>query len=167
MGKLRLRKFNNLTKTTQVVKERVGTRTSVYSFLLWSFYLTDSWRWSACGMVLYWFTYITREDMQRGLDGKESACSAGDPGLIPRSGRSPGEGNSNPLQYSSLENPHGQRSLAGYSAWGCRIWHSWATKHSMAPWVRSWIVLTSLRTEMKSVAQGPSWIPTPQICSPP
>ena len=40
-----------------------------------------------------------------GSDGKESACNAGDPGLIPGSGRSPGEGNGNPLQYSSLENP--------------------------------------------------------------
>ena len=37
--------------------------------------------------------------------GKESACNAGDLGLIPGSGRSPGEGNSNPLQYSCLENP--------------------------------------------------------------
>ena len=37
-------------------------------------------------------------------DGKESACSSGDPGLIPGSGRSPGEGNGNPLQYSCLEN---------------------------------------------------------------
>ena len=36
---------------------------------------------------------------------EESACSAGDPGLIPGSGRSPGEGNGNPLQYSCLENP--------------------------------------------------------------
>ena len=36
---------------------------------------------------------------------KESACSAGDPGSIPGSGRSPGEGNDNPLQYSCLENP--------------------------------------------------------------
>ena len=36
---------------------------------------------------------------------KESTCNAGDPGLIPGSGRSPGEGNSNPLQYSCLENP--------------------------------------------------------------
>ena len=36
--------------------------------------------------------------------GKESACNAGDPGLIPRLGRSPGEGNGNPLQYSCLEN---------------------------------------------------------------
>ena len=37
-------------------------------------------------------------------DGKESACNAGDPGLIPESGRSPREGNGNPLQYSCLEN---------------------------------------------------------------
>ena len=37
--------------------------------------------------------------------GKESACSAGDPGLIPGLGRSPREGNGNPLQYSCLENP--------------------------------------------------------------
>ena len=35
-------------------------------------------------------------------DGKKSACNAGDPGLIPGSGRSPGEGNGNPLQYSCL-----------------------------------------------------------------
>ena len=40
-----------------------------------------------------------------GSDGKVSACNAGDPGLIPGLGRSPGEGNGNPLQYSCLENP--------------------------------------------------------------
>ena len=39
-----------------------------------------------------------------GSDGKASACNAGDPGLIPGSGRSSGEGNGNPLQYSCLEN---------------------------------------------------------------
>ena len=38
-----------------------------------------------------------------------------DAGLIPGSGRSSGEGNGNSLQYSCLENPHGQRTLAGYS----------------------------------------------------
>ena len=40
-----------------------------------------------------------------GSDGEESACNAGDPGLVPGSGRSPGEGNGYPLQYSCLENP--------------------------------------------------------------
>ena len=39
---------------------------------------------------------------------------------IPGVGRSPGRGCDNPLQYSDLENPHGQRSLAGYSPWGCK-----------------------------------------------
>ena len=49
---------------------------------------------------------------------KESACNSGDLGSIPGSGRSPGEGNGNPLQYSCLENPMDQRRLAGYSLWG-------------------------------------------------
>ena len=40
-----------------------------------------------------------------GSDGKEPACNAGDPCLIPGSGRCPEEGNGNPLQYSCLENP--------------------------------------------------------------
>ena len=40
-----------------------------------------------------------------GSDGKASACSARDPGLIPGLGRSPGEGNGNPLQHYCLENP--------------------------------------------------------------
>ena len=52
-------------------------------------------------------------------DGKESACNAGDPGLSPGLGRSCGEGNGNPLQYSCLENP-----IDG-GAW-------WATVHGVA-----------------------------------
>ena len=49
-----------------------------------------------------------------GSDGKESACNAGDPGSIPGLGRSPGEGNGNPLQYSCLKNSVDR----GYSQWG-------------------------------------------------
>ena len=58
-----------------------------------------------------------------GASGKEPTGNAGDvrdAGSICGSGRSPGEGNGNPLQYSSLENPHGQRSLAGYCPQGCK-----------------------------------------------
>ena len=55
-----------------------------------------------------------------GSDGKESACNVGDLGSTPGLGRFPGEGHGNPLQYSCLENPHGQRSLADYSPWGCK-----------------------------------------------
>ena len=53
-----------------------------------------------------------------GSAGKEFTCIEGDLGLIPGLGRFPGEGHGNPFQYSFLENPHGQRSLAGYSPWG-------------------------------------------------
>ena len=48
----------------------------------------------------------------------KNACNAGDLGLIPGLGRSPGGGHGNPLQYSCLENSHGQRSLEGYSPRG-------------------------------------------------
>ena len=50
-----------------------------------------------------------------GSDSKESACKAGDLGLIPGLGRSPGGGHGNSLQYSCLEYPHGQRSLVSCS----------------------------------------------------
>ena len=53
------------------------------------------------------------------LRGKESACNAGDAGSIPESGRSPGGGHGNPLQYSCLENAMDR------GAW-------WATVHSVA-----------------------------------
>ena len=58
--------------------------------------------------------------------GKESACSAGDPGLIPGLGRYPGEGNGNPLQYPCLEN------LMDRGAW-------WAAVHGVA---KSWARLS-------------------------
>ena len=59
--------------------------------------------------------------------GKESTCSAGDLGLIPRLGRSPGGGHGYQLQYFCLENPHGQRILVG-----CSCKESEATKPSTA-----------------------------------
>ena len=60
-----------------------------------------------------------------GSEGKASACNAGDPGSIPRSGRSPGGGNGNPLWYSCLENPMDGEAcrlqfMVGYSLWGCK-----------------------------------------------
>ena len=52
-----------------------------------------------------------------GSDGKESACNTGDPGLIPGSGRSPGEGNGFPLQNACLENSTNRRDWWD-SPWG-------------------------------------------------
>ena len=62
---------------------------------------------------------IQSQGFPGGSDGKASARNAEDPGSIPGSGRSPGEGNGNPLQYSCLEN-----SMDG-GAW-------WATVHGVA-----------------------------------
>ena len=63
-----------------------------------------------------------------GSEVKASACNVGDPGSIPGLGRSPGEGNGNPLQYSCLENPMDGR------AW-------WAIVHGVA---NSWTRLSLL-----------------------
>ena len=62
-------------------------------FIAWAIQLTTKCYTS------YTFTF------PGGSDGKESAYTAGDPGSIPGSGRSPSEGNGNPFQYSCLENP--------------------------------------------------------------
>ena len=56
------------------------------------------------GILFQIFIYLF-EGFPGGSDGKASVGNAGDPGLIPGLGRSPGEGNGSPLQYSCLENP--------------------------------------------------------------
>ena len=69
--------------------------------------------------------------LPRCLRGKESACSAGateDPGLIPGSGRSPGKGNSNLLQYPCLENPMDRGSWWATDHGVTRARHDSATK---------------------------------------
>ena len=62
--------------------------------------------------------------------GKASACNAGDPGSIPGSGRSPGEGNGNPLWYSCLENPMNRGAWQATVHGVARVGHDLATKPS-------------------------------------
>ena len=59
-----------------------------------------------------------------GSDGKESACNARDPGLVPGLGRSAGGGHGNPLQYSCLENPWTEEAagLLGHMWTACGPW---------------------------------------------
>ena len=68
-----------------------------------------------------------------GSEVKVYACNSGDLGSIPGSGRSPGKGNGNPLQYSCLENPHGRRSLVGYSPRGRKESDMTERLHSLIP----------------------------------
>jgi len=65
--------------------------------------------------------------------GKSSACNAGHPGLIPGSGRSPGEGNGNPLQYSYLENPMDRGAWQATVHGVARVGHNLATKPPPQP----------------------------------
>ena len=82
---------------------------------------------------MYWLRFTV--GYPGGSNGKESACYAEDLGSIFGLGRSPGGGHGNPLPYSCLENPHGQKSLVGYSPWGYRVRHNWVIKHR-DPWQR-------------------------------
>ena len=78
------------------------------------------------------FTFISLCNSHKGFPGgstvKNSPANARDAFSIPGSGRSPGKGNGNPLQYSCLENPM-DRSLAGCDPWGYkRVRHDLVTK---------------------------------------
>ena len=86
--------------------------TGKYFFSIYSvpvFQTTDWCQWPN------WRKSLPSESFPGGSDGRESACNTGDPGSIPRSGRSPGGRNGNPLLPGE---PQGQRSLVGYSPWG-------------------------------------------------
>ena len=73
----------------------------IYVYITYVIYLICNLPWF---IRLYWFQAYSIMGFPGGLDSKESTCNAGDPGLTPGSGRSPGEGNGYPLQYSCLEN---------------------------------------------------------------
>ena len=109
-----------------------------------------------------------------GASGKEPACRCRlderEVGMIPGLGRSPGGGHGSPLQYSCLES-HGQKSLAGYSPWGHKVGHDWATKdacikcvNKAAPyeggqWLWLWgaLMATAVLGRKNSPFRCPSW----------
>ena len=116
--------------------------------------LCMSWLWL---LYVSGFYYISASLMHS--DGKESACNAGDPGLIPRLGRSPGGGHSNPLQCSWLENPQGPRSLVGYSPRGRK--GSGMTERLHWCITGAWLILTSIISVSPLLKASVSLIPYP------
>ena len=72
-------------------------------------------------MCIYMYIYIYM-GFPGGSDGKESACNAGDRGLIPRLGRSPGKGNGNPFGFSCLENPMDRGAWLAIVHWVANSW---------------------------------------------
>ena len=114
--------------------------------------------WQNGGKVLVTCTnkkIIIKSHFPGGSDGKVSAYNAGDLGLIPGLGRSPGEGNSNPLQYSCLENPRSETEEPGrlQSMGSQRVKHDWATsqtKDNRIDIVKKWMEdVNSSHREMK------------------
>ena len=127
------------------------------------FYFILEYNWFKCCVgcrctakwISYTYTYIWASLVVQMLKNLPAMNKA--PGSIPGLGRSPGGGQGNPLQYSCLENPHGQRSLVGYvepmGSQGVR--HDWATKH---PFSDSF--LTEVITEFNLLLLKPYfWLP--------
>ena len=80
--------------------EKVGLKLKIQKTTIMSYSSCTSWQIGGEAMET-----MTDMGFPGGSEGKVSAYNAGDAGSIPGSGRSPGEGNGNPLQYSCLENP--------------------------------------------------------------
>ena len=89
--------------------------------------------------------------------GKESACNAGDLGSIPGSGRSPGEGNGNCLQYSCLENPMDRGAWQAADHGITRVIYDLVTK-PQPPWKTVWSFLKKLKTERLNDLTICSWV---------
>ena len=83
--------------------------------------------------IIYKNLLMTNKGFPYSSAGKESACNAGDLGLIPRWGRSSGEGNGNPLQYSCLENPMDRGACWATVHGVARIKHDLVTKAPLRP----------------------------------
>ena len=75
-----------------------------------------------------WWSLYIMEGFPGSSDGKEPACNAGDAGSIPGSGRSPEEGMATHSSIPAWRIPWAE-DLAGFSPWGHRVGHDWATKH--------------------------------------
>ena len=120
---------------TQLVKNPPAMQETLVQFLGWKF----PWRWDRLPTPGFL-------GFPGGLVSKESVCNAGDLGSIYGLGRFPTEGHSHLLQYSFLENPHGQRSLVSYSPWdqkesdtNCTTKHSTHSTVSVLESSYSWL----------------------------
>ena len=92
-----------------------------------------------------------------GSDGRASACSAEDLGLIPGSGRCPGEGNGNPLQYSCLEYPMDGGAWWQQSTEPQRVRHDWATPLALV------VVVVQLLSHVRQPVALSVWFSDPAV----
>ena len=120
MGTIKDRNIKNLIKAEEIKKKWQDciNRCAEIKTLL------NSWNTILFAIVIFFFFFLTLLQFYLGFlsssAGKEFTCSARDLGLIPGLRKSPGGGHGKLLQYSCLENPHGQRRQVAYSPWGGR-----------------------------------------------
>ena len=127
--------------------------------------------------LFWWHRWLSPPSLLTGFpsgsNAKEFACNAGDPGLIPGSGGSPGEWNDNPLQYSCLESPWPEKP-GGLQFMGLQtVWHNWATSLTFTI---DWCDITNTTavscltssecghmTKIKSIVSLVGWIVPPAL----
>ena len=104
---------------------------------------------------------------------KESACNVGDWCSIPGLGRSPGEGNGNPLQYSCLENPRQRRAWRATDHGVARVGHDLATKtattthnfkYAMTVYMQIWFLKCRIMLRLLTVESNTKLSPPPSSC---
>ena len=86
-----------------------------------------------CGLICNYYGLCPSLGFPSGSEGKESASNVGDPGSVPGLGRSPGEGNSYPVQYSWLENPTGRGTWWAIFQGVAKSWTWLSDCHSTVP----------------------------------
>ena len=116
------------------------------------------------------FLRVLRRGLPWWLSGKESACNAGDLGLIPGLGRYPGEGRGNPLQYSCLRNPMDRGAWWAAVRGIARVGHNLVT--SPPPWGRDRLKTVQLESnragmELRSFTSVFHWWPLHKATQPP
>ena len=92
----------------------------------WPIVFLWSPEWTEAGLISSNLTLIGAQ----GLREERICLQCRRRGFHPWVEKIPGGGHGSPPQYSCLENSHGQKSLVGYSPWGCRVGHDWATKRA-------------------------------------
>ena len=114
--------------------------------------------------TIFCFSYTQYWGFSGGSDGKESACNAGDPDLIPGLGRSPEGGHDNLLQYTCLENPQTEESGGLQSMGSQRVRHNWVTNTLCTQVYNLERVSVSLLFSLYYTADFQPWL---QMISPP